>query len=254
MDDERLISKKEVLEKMGISYGQLYRWKRKGLIPEVWFIRRSTFTGQETFFPRDKILERVARIKDMKDEHPLDDLAELITTRVNAKIRVALEKLERVGWLDDDLLKAFSPDEVSDQAVSVSVWQAFVLGVLSRLRKVARDEEIDLVQRTLKREQGNGLLERIPESGIRLHLLRKRVASGGISAQISLVAMADEGAVFDPEIEVVETVDLSTVLQRIKLDLAYSGNGSDEPAPESRPETSDGESPEAGSNEQEVER
>jgi len=25
---------------MGISYGQLYRWKRKGLIPESWFIRR----------------------------------------------------------------------------------------------------------------------------------------------------------------------------------------------------------------------
>jgi len=75
MDEKQLISKKEVLEKMGISYGQLYRWKRKGLIPEVWFVRRSTFTGQETFFPRDKILERITRIKDMKDEHSLDDLA-----------------------------------------------------------------------------------------------------------------------------------------------------------------------------------
>ena len=49
MEDDHLISKKEVLEKMGISYGQLYCWKRKGLIPEAWFIRRSTFTGQETF-------------------------------------------------------------------------------------------------------------------------------------------------------------------------------------------------------------
>ncbi len=49
--DERLISKKELLEHAGISYGQLYRWKRKNLIPEDWFIRKSTFTGQETFFP-----------------------------------------------------------------------------------------------------------------------------------------------------------------------------------------------------------
>ena len=220
MDEDRLISKKEVLEKMGISYGQLYRWKRKGLIPEIWFIRRSTFTGQETFFPQDKILERIERIKAMKDEHPLDDLAELITTQVNAKLKVALAKLERLGWLDDELLRTCCPEEVSDEAVSI--WQAFVLGVLSRLRRAARDEEIDLVKRTLKREQGKGLLDRVSENGVRLYLLRKRVASGGISAQISLVALAEEGALFDPEIEIVETVDLKTVLQRITLDLARS--------------------------------
>lgn len=47
--DPNLISKKELLELTGISYGQLYRWKRKNLIPEDWFIRRATFTGQETF-------------------------------------------------------------------------------------------------------------------------------------------------------------------------------------------------------------
>ena len=254
MDERELISKKEVLERMGISYGQLYRWKRKGLIPEVWFVRRSTFTGQETFFPRDKILERIARIKDMKDEHPLDDLAELITTRVNAKLKVALAKLERVGWLDDDLLRTCCGDEVSDEAVSI--WQAFVLGVLSRLRRTVRDEEIDLVRRTLKQEQGKGLLDRVSEDGIRLYLLRKRVASGGISAQISLVAVAGEGAVFDPEIEVVETVDLATVLQRIKLDLVRS---EDEPADETSDRkregtTNDEEDRQQGAQEREVER
>ena len=36
-DDPNLISKKELLDQTGISYGQLYRWKRKGLIPEAWF-------------------------------------------------------------------------------------------------------------------------------------------------------------------------------------------------------------------------
>jgi predicted DNA-binding transcriptional regulator AlpA len=34
MAEEELISKKEVLELTGISYGQFYRWKREGLIPE----------------------------------------------------------------------------------------------------------------------------------------------------------------------------------------------------------------------------
>ena len=33
-EDRELISKKDLLTKYGISYGALYRWKRKGLIPE----------------------------------------------------------------------------------------------------------------------------------------------------------------------------------------------------------------------------
>ena len=41
-----LISKKDLLNDTGISYGQLYRWKREGLIPEEWFIKQPSFTGQ----------------------------------------------------------------------------------------------------------------------------------------------------------------------------------------------------------------
>ena len=77
--EEDLISKKDLLELTGISYGQLYRWKRKGLIPDEWFIRKSTFTGQETFFPRSKVLSRIYRIKDMKEDVSLDDLAEVFS-------------------------------------------------------------------------------------------------------------------------------------------------------------------------------
>mgnify|MGYP001625144002 CR=1 FL=1 len=64
---EDLISKKEVLEKYSISYGALYRWKRMGLIPEAWFIRKSTSTGQETFFRRDQICPRVELILSRPD-------------------------------------------------------------------------------------------------------------------------------------------------------------------------------------------
>jgi hypothetical protein len=75
MDNEQ-ISKKDLLEEMGISYGQLYRWKRKQLIPEEWFIRKSTFTGQETFFPRSLILARINKILNMKEDLSLDELAD----------------------------------------------------------------------------------------------------------------------------------------------------------------------------------
>lgn len=78
--ENELISKKDLLELTGISYGQLYRWKRKSLIPEDWFIKKSTFTGQETFFEKDKILSRIDKIKNMKDEDfSLDDIAEVFS-------------------------------------------------------------------------------------------------------------------------------------------------------------------------------
>jgi DNA-binding transcriptional MerR regulator len=78
--EPELISKKDLLLATGISYGQLYRWKRKGLIPEDWFVRKSAFTGTETFFPREKMLARVDRILSMKDEDlSLDDIAEAVS-------------------------------------------------------------------------------------------------------------------------------------------------------------------------------
>lgn len=71
------ISKKDLLKETGISYGQLYRWKREGLIPEEWFMRRSAFTGQETFFPRDKIIPRVQAILELKEQYSLEEMAKI---------------------------------------------------------------------------------------------------------------------------------------------------------------------------------
>jgi hypothetical protein len=74
--DSHLISKKELLSKYGISYGALYRWKRKGLIPEEWFIKKATSTGQETFFPTALVCERIELILKQKEDILLDDLAQ----------------------------------------------------------------------------------------------------------------------------------------------------------------------------------
>jgi len=94
MDSNDLISKKELLEITGISYGQLYRWKRKNLIPEEWFIRKSTFTGQETFFPKAKILERVNKILSMKDDLSLDDLANMLSPNTS-EIVLSLDEIKK---------------------------------------------------------------------------------------------------------------------------------------------------------------
>ena len=73
--EHELISKKDLLERYGISYGALYRYKRKGLIPEEWFIKKATVTGQETFFPKVRICERMELILEQKDDVTLDELA-----------------------------------------------------------------------------------------------------------------------------------------------------------------------------------
>ena len=73
--DEDLISKKEVLKAYGISYGALYRWKRMGLIPEEWFLRRATPSGQETFFHRGQICPRMELILSRPDAVSLEELA-----------------------------------------------------------------------------------------------------------------------------------------------------------------------------------
>ena len=75
MDNNKWITKKELLALTHISYGALYRWRRKGLIPDAWFVHKSTFTGQETFFPREKILERIAFIQENKESMSLDEIA-----------------------------------------------------------------------------------------------------------------------------------------------------------------------------------
>ena len=73
--EEELISKKELLEQYQISYGALYRWKRMGLIPEGWFLRRSAPTGQETYFRRAQICPRIELILQSKDRVSLEALA-----------------------------------------------------------------------------------------------------------------------------------------------------------------------------------
>lgn len=102
--EEDLISKRELLEKYGISYGALYRWKRMGLIPEEWFLRRATPTGQETFFHRGQICPRVELIR-ARGEVSLESLAEELNGREVKKPRRRLVVTDRFSaksfWLDE---------------------------------------------------------------------------------------------------------------------------------------------------------
>ena len=109
--EQELISKKELLEMYEISYGALYRWKRKGLIPDEWFIKKSTVTGQETFFPKALICERVELIQSQKDELSLDELVGQINrqTQKQAVLTVKTVYGDRTFSLSD--IQALSLDK-----------------------------------------------------------------------------------------------------------------------------------------------
>ncbi len=100
---EELISKKELLERYRISYGALYRWKRMGLIPEEWFLKKATVTGQETFFPKELICERVELIQSQKDAYSLDELAKQFNKESEVKKALILKTVfgERTFYLND---------------------------------------------------------------------------------------------------------------------------------------------------------
>lgn len=104
--EEELISKKDLLNETGISYGQLYRWKRKNIIPEEWFIKKSVSTGQETFFPKHKILDRIEMIVNMKDEASLDDLAKMFSVEVEHSA-IDLERLLKKNVISDMALTMY---------------------------------------------------------------------------------------------------------------------------------------------------
>lgn len=107
--EEQLISKKELLERTSISYGQLYRWKRKNLIPEEWFIRKSTFTGQETFFPREEILKRISMIQKMKENLSLDEMREMLSPKMK-DVSMTADELLHKGLVSRPALEAYSED------------------------------------------------------------------------------------------------------------------------------------------------
>ena len=124
------ISKKELLEETGISYGQLYRWKREGLIPESWFVKKSSFTGQETYFPKEKILKRIRAIQQLKDQYSLEELADLLSPEVSNRT-FSEEDLEVFEEIDIDVAATFMDAYEKD---SFSFVEVLVMMVFSEWR------------------------------------------------------------------------------------------------------------------------
>ncbi|MCL2806910.1 MAG: YhbD family protein [Coriobacteriia bacterium] len=142
------ISKKELLQETGISYGQLYRWKREGLIPEEWFEKRSAFTGQETFFPRRLICERIEIIQSKKDELSLSDIKDLLDSLpMQSNLR---QTLLATGSMDETFINSLEVDLEGIWLSAQSVKAVAILYVAMNLAKVSITEQSTLISQVIK--------------------------------------------------------------------------------------------------------
>jgi len=205
--EEDLISKKELLDLTGISYGQLYRWKRKQLIPEEWFIRKSTFTGQETFFPREKMLARLEKIKHLKDDVSLDELAGLFSPNP-VDVRLTGEELVTRGIASAMTVDFFRQQRGGGDAFTFDqLLYLYVLEQLFRSGEITRDEGAMLLRT---------LLEHYPRfDGANCTLISVRKL--GVATSCLVTAPAD--IYFEPDTRIIARVDLGACREELKLKL-----------------------------------
>lgn len=208
-NEEELIAKKDVLALTGISYGQLYRWKRKGLIPEAWFVRRSTFTGQETFFPKDKILSRIELIRSLKEEQSLDDLVRVLApeTRPETVRHDRPTALPPIGSEGHRLLW-------KDGGYTFAELVALACGA-QVLRAGNRLAEAKLVLDLVRSEEA---LLRDP-TGVAVILAEKSIDGEGVSVRFSFALLGREPLRLDREARVKGRLDLERLVEQVKAAL-----------------------------------
>lgn len=212
---EELIPKKEVLRLTGISYGQLYRWKRLGLIPEAWFIRRSTFTGQETFFPKEKILKRIEDILRLKDEYPLEELVRILSPEV-----VPAE----VTYPDPLTLKPIGPEgkELLWKSGEHSFPELVALACgAEAIRRGAKPAEARLLVEVVRRAEE---ALRAP-TGLSAILAEKTVERESFLVKAPLALVGRDPLLLDSECQVKVRLDLEKVLEAVKLALGGEERG-----------------------------
>ncbi len=199
-----LISKKDLLAITGISYGQLYRWKRERLIPEEWFIKQSAYTGQETFFPREQILSRIKSIQELKDQYSLEELARILAPD-KAAAKISVDQLADITEIDSELRK--------DLPLCYGKEQFDFLDIVFTVSMIQVAERINLSAQDLR-----ALLQKsiAAVSGQKSTNITCTVFSIGNSFY-SAFSPNTKPLVFDDEIEVKAQISLSEIADKLKL-------------------------------------
>lgn len=211
------ISKRDLLKETGISYGQLYRWKREGLIPEEWFLRRSAFTGQETFFPRDKIFPRIHAILELKEQYSLEELAQKFAEDSNPPS--APQKAENIQLTLPPIVQLILQEAHPNGAPYPAALMATALSHLTESFPLSLSDLRALMRSALKMADS---FSHETATGMTLTLWRAE------RPHFLLTLSVENGMVADPRLEKIASVSLSEIASALALQRNPSTNGSSE--------------------------
>lgn len=139
------ITKKDLLNETGISYGQLYRWKREGIIPEEWFIKQSAFTGQETVFPKKQIRNRIKAIQELKDKYSLEELAKILSPELTDRY-FTTEDLNLIVEINRNLIPAFMQGFEKNNFTFIEILIMIALSEVKENSDMSRGQIIEVVE------------------------------------------------------------------------------------------------------------
>jgi len=198
-----LISKKDLLAITGISYGQLYRWKRERLIPEEWFIKQSAYTGQETFFPREQIQSRIKSILELKDIYSLEELAKLLSPETSVET-VTMQELVQIDEIKAEVLKVMPEVFGKDNFDFFEVTLSMVISQATQKIGLSNSEMEDLLRSSATAEiikNAANVLCTVFYSGKEYH---------------TVFSTSPVPLTFDNGIEIKELISLSEITDKIK--------------------------------------
>lgn len=188
-----MISKKDLLKKMDISYGQLYRWKREGLIPDEWFIKQSVSTGQETYFKESQIIPRIEKILELKDLYQLDELRKIFEPHLENR-SITIQEAILIEDLDPIVLKIYTK--------KCSMFNVSELAILKVFSKYKEYLDISLYMDFKFHELSSSSVVYIINDASRYFLI---ISTGN--------------TMIDPGLNIVEKINLEEVINEIAKEL-----------------------------------
>lgn len=205
------ISKKDLLRETGISYGQLYRWKREGIIPEEWFIKQSAFTGQETVFPKVQILNRIKAIQELKDKYTLEELAKILSPEIAERYFTTID-LEVIEEIQNNLIPAFAQGFDKNSFTFIEVLIMIALSELKANSDISLGQIIEMVE---------GLKDYLPQIKSTGFIFIVFDRSNDYYATL----YEEQAQVFiDSRLKVIRRVHLNDISNRLKLKYRKSFN------------------------------
>lgn len=188
-----MISKKDLLKEMNISYGQLYRWKREGLIPDEWFNKQAVSTGQETFFKRNLIIPRIKKILELKDKYQLEELKEFFNPSIEGR-KFSLREAIVIEEIDPFILKMYSLKKLS-----FTIFELAVLSIFSKYKDIL--DFNDYIDEDFENKEDNNTY---------FYILKNKDF---------FILLAHKDIIIDKKIEIYEKIKIEDVISNIASSL-----------------------------------